>query len=68
MDTNDTIFRRPEWPPPKEPAYSEDGVDLTLIRSMLAKTPEERLEELRSFHEFLEGFRKSNPGWTLAES
>ena len=27
-----------------EPAYSEDGVDLTLIRWMLPMTPAERLE------------------------
>ena len=28
--------------------YSEDGVDLTLIRWMLSKTPEERLQVLQS--------------------
>jgi hypothetical protein len=31
-----------------EPDYSEDGVDLTLIRWMLSLTPAERLEVLQS--------------------
>jgi hypothetical protein len=30
------------------PTYSEDGVDLTLIRWMLSLTPAERLEVLQS--------------------
>ena len=30
-----------------EPMYSEDGVDLTLIRWMLSLTPTERLETLQ---------------------
>lgn len=30
-----------------EPSYSEDGVDLTLIRWMLSLTPSERLEVLQ---------------------
>ncbi len=30
-----------------EPAFSEDGVDLTLIRWMLSPTPTERLEALQ---------------------
>ncbi len=30
-------------------AYSEDGVDLTLIRWMLSMTPMERLETLENF-------------------
>lgn len=30
-----------------EPAYSEDGVDLTLIRWMLSLTPTERLRTLQ---------------------
>ena len=34
--------------PTEQPEYSEDGVDLTLIRWMLSLTPAERLE-------FLEG-------------
>jgi hypothetical protein len=31
----------------KEPEYSEDGVDLTLIRWMLSMTPTERLHVLQ---------------------
>jgi len=31
-----------------EPDYSEDGVDLTLIRWMLSLTPTDRLEVLQS--------------------
>jgi hypothetical protein len=30
------------------PSYSEDGVDLTMIRWMLSLTPAERLEVLQS--------------------
>jgi hypothetical protein len=33
------------------PAYSEDGVDLTLIRWMLSLTPLERLETLQNYAE-----------------
>lgn len=32
----------------REPARSRDGVDLTLIREMLALTPAERLQRLQS--------------------
>jgi hypothetical protein len=32
-----------------EPAYSPDGVDLTLIRWMLSLTPAERLDVLQGF-------------------
>jgi hypothetical protein len=31
------------------PAYSEDGVDLTLIRSMLSLSPAERLATLQQY-------------------
>ncbi|MEK6777219.1 MAG: hypothetical protein AABY87_10100 [bacterium] len=34
--------------PGSETAYSEDGVDLTVIRWMLSMTPEERLETLQN--------------------
>ncbi len=30
-------------------AYGDDGVDVTLIQEMLARTPEERLAALESF-------------------
>ena len=33
----------------EEPAFSEDGVDLTLIRWMLSLSPTERVEALQSF-------------------
>lgn len=33
--------------PAEEREYSEDGVDLTLIRWMLSLTPEERLQVLQ---------------------
>ena len=33
--------------PPEKLAYSEDGVDLTLIRWMLSLTPAERLDVLQ---------------------
>jgi len=38
-----------ERPAPELPAYSDDGVDLTLIRWMLYMTPAERLETLQYF-------------------
>ncbi|HEY7302558.1 MAG TPA: hypothetical protein VH601_00475 [Bryobacteraceae bacterium] len=41
MDSNSYLDE--EAPPPD---YSEDGVDLTLIRWMLSLTPEERLQFL----------------------
>jgi hypothetical protein len=34
--------------PPEEPEYSEDGVDLSLIRWMLSLTPAERLQVLQN--------------------
>ena len=34
---------------PLEPQYSEDGVDLTVIRWMLSMTPEQRLETLQNY-------------------
>ncbi len=36
-------------PQPEEPAYSDDGVDLTLIRWFLSLTPGERLSYLEEF-------------------
>jgi len=33
--------------PAQQPEYSEDGVDLTLIRWMLSLTPAERLQVLQ---------------------
>jgi hypothetical protein len=36
-----------------ENAYSDDGVDLTLIRWMLSLTPAERLETLQQYVDFV---------------
>ena len=40
-----------------EDAFSEDGVDLTLIRWMLSLTPAERLQTLQSNMQSLETLR-----------
>ena len=68
MGADDHVYVPPGARPTREPAYSPEGVDLTLIRALLAKTPAERLDELQAFHRFLEGVRAANPGWTLADS
>lgn len=53
-----------------EPDYSEDGVDLTLIRWMLSLTPTDRLEVLQSAVRSLARFARSPrrggsmPRWT----
>ncbi len=44
-----------------QPAYSEDGVDLTLIRWMLSLTPLERLLTLQSYAESIQRVRDANP-------
>jgi hypothetical protein len=52
----------PEQPPVEEPdAYSEDGVDLTLIRWMLSLTPAERLGVLQRFVNSVQSIRELNP-------
>jgi hypothetical protein len=40
--------------------YSEDGVDLTLIRAMLALTPAERLQVLQEHLNFILRVRELN--------
>ena len=45
---------------PDEPAYSPDGVDLTLIRWMLSLTPAERLDVLQGFVDSVEEIRARN--------
>ena len=45
----------------KEHTYSEDGVDLTLIRWMLSLTPAQRLEVLQDFGDFVAEARVRNP-------
>jgi hypothetical protein len=43
------------------PPYSEDGVDLTLIRWMLSLTPAERLQVLQRHVNAILAIRKLNP-------
>ena len=43
-----------------EPAYSPDGVDLTLIRWMLSLTPAQRLEVLQDCVNFVLEVRARN--------
>ncbi|MBI1789938.1 MAG: hypothetical protein HYR60_20605 [Acidobacteria bacterium] len=42
------------------PQYSEDGVDLTLIRWMLSLTPAERLQTLQQFVDSVIQVREEN--------
>jgi hypothetical protein len=46
---------------PDEPAYSPDGVDLTLIRWMLSLTPAERLDVVQDCADFVMEARGRNP-------
>jgi len=43
------------------PAYSEDGVDLTLIRWMLSLTPAQRLDILQQNTNAILEIRHANP-------
>lgn len=43
-----------------EPAYSPDGVDLTLIRWMLSLTPAERLDVLQGYVDSVMEIRARN--------
>ena len=56
----------------EQPVYSEDGVDLTLIRWMLSKTPWERLATLeqgvKSLLELRNGFGKPTIPRTPADA
>jgi len=45
---------------PDEPAYSPEGVDLTLIRWMLSLTPAERLDALQGFVDSVMEIRARN--------
>jgi hypothetical protein len=44
----------------EEPEYSEDGVDLSLIRWMLSLTPAERLEVLQQHVDSIHALRELN--------
>ena len=41
-----------------EPVYNEDGVDLSLIRDFLAKTPSERLQDAQAVAQFVLSVRE----------
>ena len=47
---------------PPQTDYSEDGVDLTLIRWMLSLTPAERLQVLQRHVNAILAIRKLNAG------
>ena len=49
-------------PPAPPPEYSEDGVDLTLIRWMLSLTPAERLEIAEQSANDIIAIRERNAG------
>jgi hypothetical protein len=49
-----------ERDPETEPEYSEDGVDLSLIRWMLSLTPAERLQFLQRQVNAIQAIRKLN--------
>ncbi|HEX3685286.1 MAG TPA: hypothetical protein VHU83_22320 [Bryobacteraceae bacterium] len=44
------------------PDYSEDGVDLTLVRWMLSRTPAERLQLLEEWVDDVVALRELNAG------
>jgi len=52
--------QRREAPGPQE--YSEDGVDLTMIRWMLSLTPAQRLDVLQGFVNSVLEIRAQNAG------
>jgi len=56
-----TPIVRPEPGTPADlPAFSDDGVDLTLIRWMLSLTPAERLDVLQGHVEAILSIRDAN--------
>ncbi len=60
---DDHVYFPPGFPrDPNRPAYSEDGVDLTLIRWMLSLTPLERLRKLEAFISDVERIESLNQG------
>jgi len=67
VDRDDLILP-PDAPPETEPAYAEDGVDLTLIRWMLSLTPDERLRVLQERQDAIEASLGANPPWTSEPS
>jgi hypothetical protein len=49
-----------ETAPPSDTLYSEDGIDLTMIRWMLSLTPAERLEVLQAAVNSILDIREQN--------
>jgi hypothetical protein len=49
-----------DLPPELQPDYSQDGVDLSLVRWMLSLTPAERLQVVEQHSTDLEDMRKLN--------
>ena len=56
--------RAPAGSAEQDRVRSPEGVDLTLIRWMLALTPEERLRVLQERETALESIRQGDPPWT----
>ena len=67
VDRDDLILP-PDAPPETEPAYAEDGVDLTLIRWMLSLTPDQRLRVLQERQDAIEAATAAIPRWTSEPS
>jgi hypothetical protein len=43
------------------PVYNEEGVDLSLVRDFLAKTPAERMQDAQAAAQFVLSVRARNP-------
>lgn len=56
--TIERLLQRDLGPDPVIEAYKA-GVDRTLLRESLKKTPQERLEELQSLYDFSQELRRS---------
>lgn len=46
---------------PAPASYNSDGVDLSLVRSMLAKTPTERLQAVQDVIDLLASAKRAGP-------
>jgi hypothetical protein len=46
---------------PRVDAYNSDGVDLTLVRAMLRKTPTQRLRAVQDVIDLLAGVTRGGP-------
>jgi hypothetical protein len=61
MTDQPSAIMRPDPDAPTDlPAFSDDGVDLTLIRWMLSLTPAERLDVLQRYAEGIVSVRNAN--------